>query len=95
MIKFLLNGYTKLGISYLSDGNTVRNPPNVNRYHMSIVKPGISDFLQSSDLKIEYENVSGIERLNWNNKVNPALDYVTEQQVNIYQMPLEMVLIKQ
>ena len=46
---------------------------------MSIVEPGISDFLQSSDLEIEYENVSGIERLNWSNKVNPALDYVTEQ----------------
>jgi len=81
--------------TYLSDGNAIRNPPSVNRYHMAIVEPSFVGFLHSSDLTITYENNSGVEKINWNNEVDKAIRVVDNQQVNIYQMPLEMELIKQ
>ena len=81
--------------TYLTDGSTIKNTPNVNRYHMNIVEPNFLDDIGASDLTITYENNLGIETLNWVNIVGKSLDYVTNLQVNIYKMPLEMVLIKQ
>ena len=81
--------------TYLSDGNAIRNPPNVNRYHMAIVEPSFVGYLSGSDLTIEYENNSGIEKINWKNEVGKITRIIDSQQINIYQMPLEMELIKQ
>ena len=77
------------------DGNATEIPVSVNRYHMAIVEPNFVEHLDSSDLTIEYENNSGIEKLNWDNTIGNVYVYGTNQQVNIYQMPLEMELIKQ
>lgn len=81
--------------TFLPDGNAVRTEPNVNRYHMAIIEPDFIGQLGASNLTIEYENTSSVEKLNWNNEISKAYDYVTNQQVNIYKMPLEMELIKQ
>ena len=69
--------------------------PSVNRYHLAIVEPGFIGFLHSSDLTIIYESELGLEKLYWKNDVSVATLIATGQQINIYQMPLEMVLIKQ
>ena len=93
--KMIITGGFYVERQYLSDGSTIENPPSINRYHLNIVEPDFLELLGSSDLTVVYENDSGTEKLNWNNVISKAYDYVTNQQVNIYKMPLEMMLIKQ
>ncbi|WP_452602644.1 DUF6705 family protein [Pontimicrobium sp. MEBiC06410] len=81
--------------TYLADGNVIENPPSVNRYHLSIVEPGLSKYIGSSDLTIEYTNTSGEETLDWKNAVRKVTNIASGEQVNVYKMPLEMVLVKQ
>ena len=82
--------------TYFPNGDGIETPPSINRYHMGIAEPGFLDDIDASDLTIEYEQVNfGNDRLHWKNEVDKSYYYITNQQANIYQMPLEMVLIKQ
>ncbi|WP_452596641.1 DUF6705 family protein [Pontimicrobium sp. MEBiC01747] len=81
--------------TYLADGSVIKNPPSVNRYHLAIVEPGLSKYIGSSDLTIEYTNTSGEETLDWKNAVRKVTNIASGEQVNVYKMPLEMVLVKQ
>ena len=98
-----INNYGKMIIAggfyvkhqYDTSGNTTELPVSVDRYHLGIVEPDFINLIGSSDLTIEYQNDLGIEKLNWTNLISKAYDYNTNQQVNIYKMPLEMILIKQ
>jgi tellurite resistance-related uncharacterized protein len=93
--KLIVGGGFTNYYEYDSVGNVTKIPASINRYEMSIVEPNFLDDIDASDLYIEYENSFGIEKLNWNNEIDESIDYVTGQQVNIYKMPLNMVLIKQ
>ena len=93
--KLIVGGDFTNYYEYDSVGNVTKIPASINRYEMSIVVPNFLDDIDASDLYIEYENSFGIEKLNWNNEIGESIDYVTGQQVNIYKMPLNMVLIKQ
>ncbi|MDC3388879.1 hypothetical protein OAX11_05160 [Flavobacteriaceae bacterium] len=93
--KLIVGGDFTNYYEYDSVGNVTKIPVSINRYEMSIVEPNFLNSIDASDLYIEYENSFGIEKLNWNNEIGESIDYVTGQQVNIYKMPLNMVLIKQ
>ncbi len=92
--KMIMGGGFYVDGIYDSSGNATVIPVSTNRYHLSLVEPNFLDDIDASDLTITHENL-GIEKLNWVNIVGKSLDYVTNLQVNIYKMPLEMVLIKQ
>ena len=97
------NNYGKMTIArgfsstftYLADNSVVKNPPSVNRYHLAIVEPDLTRYIGSSDLTIEYSNASGEETLDWKNVVRKVTNIASGEQVNVYKMPLEMVLVKQ
>ncbi|MCD2259152.1 DUF6705 family protein [Psychroserpens luteolus] len=72
-------------------------PPNVNTYFMAIAEPDIEKHVLSSDLKLEFNLGSNgnADQLTWTNKVDLGKDSNTNQIVNNYEMPLNMVLVKQ
>lgn len=70
--------------------------PNVNMYVGSIAEPDFENQVLASNLKLEYQfNLGNPAQLNWTNIVSTAFTYNTGEIVNNYQMPLNMVLIKQ
>jgi len=71
--------------------------PSVNMFVGTIAEPAIERHVLSSDLKLVYQEdiIGSLQQLVWTNKVSYGRDYVTDEIVNNYQMPLEMVLIKQ
>jgi hypothetical protein len=93
--KMIMAGGFTSTFSYLADGSVVKNPPNANRYNLAIVEPDFLDDIGGSDLTIEYDNTSGTETLQWKNVVDKSYLIATGEQVNVYKMPLEMVLVKQ
>ncbi|RKE92240.1 hypothetical protein BXY80_2158 [Ichthyenterobacterium magnum] len=69
---------------------------NVNMYIASFAEPNIEDDVLASDLKLEYQfSLGSPAQLIWTNKVSEVLDYITNIRVNNYQLPMNMVLIKQ
>ncbi|MGB1270116.1 MAG: DUF6705 family protein [Flavobacteriaceae bacterium] len=76
-------------------GDAINTPPNVNTFFMSYSEPSFSNTGADSDLKLIYQMDNGVEKLNWSNTYSNGYDAITNEIVNIYQTPDNMLLIKQ
>ncbi|RKE92239.1 DUF6705 family protein [Ichthyenterobacterium magnum] len=74
----------------------VYTEPNVNMYVANFAEPNIERYVLSSDLKLEYQfSLGSPAQLIWTNKTGTVKRIATGQHMNVYQMPMNMVLIKQ
>lgn len=94
---FIPTGFSSFTEGYDANHNIILTPVHINMYVASIAEPSIEQYVLSSNLKLVYQEdiIGSLEQLVWTNKVSYGRDYVTDEIVNNYQMPLEMVLIKQ
>lgn len=92
---FIASGFRSYEEGFEND-EFIYTEPNVNMYVGAIAEPNIEDDVLSSNLKLQYLSNLGIsEQLIWTNNVDPGFDYITGTRINNYQMPMNMVLIKQ
>jgi hypothetical protein len=92
---FIASGFASYEEGFEND-EFIYTEPNVNMYVGAIAEPNIEQYVLSSNLKLEYQfNLGSFAQLIWTNKVSQKKRIATGQQVNVYQMPMNMVLIKQ
>jgi hypothetical protein len=92
---FIASGFTSYEEGFEND-EFIYTEPNFNMYVGAIAEPNIEQYVLSSNLKLEYQfNLGSSAQLIWTNKVSQKKRIATGQQVNVYQMPMNMVLIKQ
>jgi hypothetical protein len=92
---FIASGFESYEEGFEND-EFIYTEPNVNMYVGAIAEPNIEQHVLSSNLKLEYQfNLGNPAQLTWTNKVEVGLDYNTNVRINNYQMPMNMVLIRQ
>lgn len=93
---FIATGFASFTEGYDSNNNIIRTEPNPNMYIASIAEPNIEQYIESSDLKLVHQfNLGSPAQLIWTNKTSQVKRIATGQIMNVYQMPLYMILIKQ
>lgn len=92
---FISTGFSSYEEGFEND-EFVYTEPNSNMYVGAIAEPNIEQHVLSSNLKLKYQsNFGNAAQIIWTNKVEIGLDYNTNVRINNYQMPMNMVLIKQ
>ncbi|MGB1270248.1 MAG: DUF6705 family protein [Flavobacteriaceae bacterium] len=89
----IVSGFRKERI-YNSSVNYIEYLPiSTRKYFMLIAEPSFEDDVDASSLKLYYNNTD--DTLIWTNTVMEVFTYDTDVRTNNYQMPLNMVLIRQ
>ena len=93
---FITTGFGYFTEGYDANNNIISTAPNPNMYIASIAEPAIAKYVLSSNLKLIYQaNLGSPDQLIWTNKASQVKRIATGQHMNVYQMPLEMILVKQ
>ncbi|EPR70673.1 hypothetical protein ADIWIN_3320 [Winogradskyella psychrotolerans RS-3] len=92
---FIASGFRSYEEGFEND-EFVYTEPNSNMYVGAIAEPNIEQYVLSSSLKLEYQFFLGNPaQLIWTNKASQKKRIATGEHMNVYQMPMNMVLIKQ
>lgn len=93
---FIPLGFGLFVEGYDSNFSAIITQPNSNMYIGAFAEPAIEKYVTSSNLKLQFQfNLGSPPNLVWTNIVDKKIRIATGQHMNVYQMPMNMVLVKQ